>query len=237
MKLLNQYKEEILNAVAFSSYYNRSSDCYLKDRIKKKKFVYYKKGHTQFKTYEKDSTIYIIFEGTNGVSDWKDNFSFYKQATKIIPYDNADSDIRVHKGFIEQYKHVRETIHNIIQFNEYEKVIVTGHSLGGALAILCAVDLQYCFDIKPYCFAFANPNVGNKAFSKSFKKRIPVFQSFKNRNDVVCNIPLELFGYKDLGRIEVKSKKKGSIFGFALFGNWQDHYPNRYEQAIDDLLK
>ena len=237
MKLLTGYKEEILNSVAFSSYFNRPNECYLPDRIKDKKFIYYKKGHVEFKTYEEGSTIYIVFQGSNGKSDWKDNFNFYKKSSKIIPYSNKKSKLKVNKGFIEQYKKVRETIQNIIQYNNYEKVIVTGHSLGGALSILCSVDLQYNYDITPYCFSFANPNVGNKYFSESFLKRISIFQSFKNWNDVVCNVPLQILGYKDLGRIKVKSKKKHNILGFALFGNWQDHYPNRYEESVDTLLR
>ena len=82
-----------------------------------------------------------------------------------------------------------------------DTVITTGHSLGGALAVLCAFDLsiefkenkklgriqsekmEYPFplsDHKPLiqrnikCFTFGAPRVGNSHFRKAFHKKVGI---------------------------------------------------------------
>lgn len=56
------------------------------------------------------------------------------------------SGAKVHKGFLDSYNEVqKELVATVLdQFKQYPsyKVAVTGHSLGGAQALLCALDLH-----------------------------------------------------------------------------------------------
>jgi len=149
--------------------------------------------------------IIIAFRGTEPkLIDWLTNFKF---THKVVPYNNKDSEIRVHVGFINAYKSVRGTIHNYLsEIANPKKVTIIGHSLGGALANLCAVDLQYNFkDLKISCYTYGAPRVGNVDFADSYNMRIPDTHRVYMRTDVVPALPftwIQLFkgGYKHAGQ-------------------------------------
>lgn len=166
----------------------------------------------------------ITFRGTDSDTDWRLDMRFWK---KRIPYDNASSKIRVHSGFITAYKSdvVRKKIHQYIT-DDICNIQITGHSLGGALAILCAVDLQYNFPHKDYeVVVFGCPRVGNAAFAKSYNKRVFNTIRVENGNDIVTKLPPALLGYRHVGvrfkvgnpripgLVSIKSHKVQSYYG------------------------
>lgn len=162
--------------------------------------------------------LYIIFRGTNSKKDWITDFKFWK---KTVPYDNMLSKIRVHTGFINAYKskNVRPKIQSLIT-DDIERVNVTGHSYGAALATLCAIDLEYNFPEKDYeVILFGSPRVGNRAFKKSYNKRI--FKTFRvyNGNDIVTKIPFAFLGYRHVGiGIHVGVPRIFGVFSFHQHG-------------------
>jgi len=177
-------------------------------------------GHTGIK----GDTLYIVYQGSKGSQDWKDNFKFWqKDARKIAPYGNEESKIRVHAGHIRQYKQVRKYIHGIIKAATPARIVVTGHSLGGSLAALCAVDIEYNFKIAPECVTFGSPRTGNKEFAESFNRRIKNSLRYVNGSDIVCTVPI--WGYKHFDEL----KKIGRRNVLRIF---KDHYPDDYLRKI-----
>ncbi len=171
----------------------------------------------------KKEILHIVFRGSDSRVDWKQNFRFM-----TVAYGNKKSKIRIHKGFYKKYQSVRDLIHALLQYylEKYmpAKIFVTGHSLGAALAQLCAVDIQYnfqknsAFDL--VCYAFGSPRLGNRYFVKSFLKRIVNFRSFRNGCDIVTYIPF-LFGYRETGKLTQIGKRQ-------IFQCIKDHEPGRY---------
>jgi len=138
------------------------------------------KGVEWYLSYLKD-TVYITFRGSDGTADWIDNFRFcktpvnaIKENKKVVPYEGISEKIKVHSGFVKQYKSVRKDILDNVRVKRragFKKFIITGHSLGGALATICSLDIQYNIpDIEVVCLPFASPKVGNKHWKKSFNK-------------------------------------------------------------------
>jgi predicted lipase len=202
------------------------------------KFNYHSDGtHVEgFIGFEND-TMYIVFQGSNGKHDWLSNFNFCKR--KIVPYDNKESDIRIHSGFINQYKIARTFLHiSVNQYNEFKNINVVGHSLGGALAVLCGVDLQYNFsDRNISVYTFGCPRVGNRAFIESYITRVPRSYHFKNRlkgdNDIVTTVPFELFGYTDFERIQVSGEpQETDKRWYVFFDKIRAHYPDGYRVGV-----
>lgn len=155
-------------------------------------------------------TLYIVFRGTDEKLDWKHNFQFRKLpiVNKITngtdeletPYKNVSPKIKTHKGFTEDYRKVRQTILDKIATGKYDTIIITGHSLGGSLATLCAVDSQFHFpDMRIINITFASPRVGNKEFAKSYDKRVPLTLRIVNGEDYITKVPLNIQGYYHVG--------------------------------------
>lgn len=174
--------------------------------------------------------LYITFRGTDSPKDWKTDLTFWK---KTIPYDNTDSKIRVHTGFINAYKTtgVRDILLKSIT-NDTHYIKISGHSMGAALAVLCAVDIQYNFpnrDIE--VILFGCPRVGNKAFMLSYNKRVDKTVRVENGNDIVTKLPFIFMGYRHVG-----AKLHIGMIKFPLYFSANDHYPHKYYSSLLNQL-
>lgn len=151
-------------------------------------FIENKDTDTQGFILPSDEFIIVSFRGTQEKIDWLTDFNGFHQ---VIPYGNYKSDVMVHRGFIKAYRSIRGTILQYIATHPDKKqVYVCGHSLGGALATLCAVDVQYNYPSKEvFCYPSGNPKVGNKAFVRSYNTRVPDTIRTYMRTDLVPTLP------------------------------------------------
>lgn len=95
------------------------------------------------------------------------------------------------------------------------KVFVTGHSLGGALATLCALELKLALkDNRIHVYTFGAPRVGNTAFSTLANSLIPDFWHIVRTEDPVARIP-KGFSYRRSGQ-RIILGSKGTIL-YCLF--------------------
>ena len=86
-------------------------------------------------------------------------------------------------------------------------MLLTGHSLGGALATLAAYDVALRLDKEaaagrpvPHMTMvnFGSPRVGNTHFAADFDRLVPDAWRVINNNDAVCTVP-RLMGYSHVG--------------------------------------
>lgn len=172
----------------------------------------------------------ITFRGTDSTRDWKTDLTFWK---KTIPYGNTSSKIRVHTGFINAYKNegVRNKIQSFVS-GEINRISIAGHSYGAALAVLCAVDLEYNFpnrDIE--VFLFGCPRVGNRAFQQSYDRRVFKTIRVENGNDIVTKVPFAIWNYRHVGtRMHVGKRRIPAAISF------KDHHLRCYYESILNQL-
>jgi hypothetical protein len=85
------------------------------------------------------------------------------------------------------------------------RVALTGHSLGGGLATLAALDLA----LRPWAAArrpkltlvnFGSPRVGNRAFARALDEHVPDAWRFVNGDDAVVSLP-RLVGFCHCGHL------------------------------------
>ncbi len=70
-------------------------------------------------------------------------------------------------------------------------MVVTGHSLGGALATLLVADLTANTPLKPLAWTFASPRVGDATFAARYSGLSTVSWRIYNQPDIVPNFPAD----------------------------------------------
>lgn len=128
---------------------------------------------------ESDRIAILAFRGTE--MDFRD----IKTDLYARFYKNADGS-KTHTGFRKAYQLVREEVQAASRHlleSDY-RLYVTGHSLGGALAIIATRDLN-CDNLAA-CYTFGSPKVGNLEFGFSIKS--PIYRVI-HAADAVPRVP------------------------------------------------
>jgi predicted lipase len=95
--------------------------------------------------------------------------------------------------------------------------VVTGHSLGGALATLFVMENAHrtkAFDISTCC-TFASPRVGNKEFARSFDLLPIESWRFVNQHDLVPRLPPHIPVLLDYDHVDTEY-----VFSSSDFARW-----------------
>jgi predicted lipase len=197
------------------------------------------------------SAIYIVFRGSEKRLDWNTNFNFEQEMVEfqqtvvqeqivqereqVYPYQGeSQAGAKMHRGFVAAYLSVREQIHNYLRSHAAASVTVTGHSLGGALATLCAVDVQYNFSSQFAIdiYTFGAPRVGNQGFRESFNRRVPASYRFVFGMDLVPALPRPWQGYSHVDQ----EYRFGPRFSLKFFSQrFEDHKIANYIAALKTL--
>ncbi|MCA9053120.1 MAG: lipase family protein [Planctomycetaceae bacterium] len=133
-----------------------------------------------------DVTV-IAFRGTDfaEVSDWIANLN----RTPLTVEEGL-----IHRGFFRSYESMKPQIEQILRSRQSGHLWLTGHSLGGALALSCAYDYA-AREHRPIdgLITFGQPMLANPALSKYLNEQYPDrYARFVNRDDVVPRIPPQL---------------------------------------------
>lgn len=156
--------------------------------------------------------LVLAFRGTEigKVEDIRASIS--ANPTKIPP---LEAGLQVHSGFYQAFKAVQPDIVKYLDNPEFQglPLYITGHSLGGALAIVATHFLSS--DLVAACYTFGSPRVGNLAFGQSI--RTPVYRVI-NSADLVTRLPPTYL-----------------IEGLTLLLRWLPVIP--YNRAIADYLE
>lgn len=159
--------------------------------------------------------IILVFQGSQEPQDWISNLTVKKA--------NYSGKYQVHQGFYDGFKLFLKILNDkdfysktqkkynfnkdIDYINNNCKIILTGHSLGGALATLAAC---YFHDIgikkeNMSIYTFGAPPVGDEEFCQKYKNRLDIYRVV-NKNDVIPKID-KISKLKHLGlKIKLKSK-------------------------------
>ncbi|KAG4909771.1 hypothetical protein JHK87_055887 [Glycine soja] len=157
--------------------------------------------------------LVVAFRGTEQ-TQWKD----LRTDLMLVPAGlnperiggDFKQEIQVHSGFLSAYDSVRTRIISLIRLaigyvDDHSEslhkwhVYVTGHSLGGALATLLALELSSnqlakrgAISITMY--NFGSPRVGNKRFAEVYNERVKDSWRVVNHRDIIPTVP-RLMGY------------------------------------------
>ena len=113
---------------------------------------------TQAFVVEYDDAIIIAFRGTTDVRDWLTNAEFWRTRLTF-----GSSAMEIHAGFLIGIESVNWELRDAV-IGKNKPIYITGHSLGGALAQLCALRFLQSGQSVKGVYTYAQPRVGNAAF-------------------------------------------------------------------------
>lgn len=140
-----------------------------------------------------DRAIYVIFRGSMTITNWLDDFETLMTNYPLCP------QCLVHAGFYYSALSVKDDVIASVQYLQKlypdYSVIVAGHSLGGALATLTAVNLITNDISNIRHFSFGSPRLANAAAASFISKLLPEIYRTTHYKDIVPHNPFVHFGY------------------------------------------
>lgn len=162
----------------------------------------------------------LAFRGSGSAVDWVADF--IAQQTPYRPVKNAGL---THKGFTDIYMSSRNQIFDILkQLPPERPLYVTGHSLGGALSTLAALDLASNTDFTaPIVYTFGAPRVGDPQFVRKYNATVATHWRFQNEFDIVPHLPTLVYQSPKTKQtyyyLHVKGEVKRSFRNGSIAGN------------------
>lgn len=130
------------------------------------------------------TTAAVAFRGTESLDEWAHD------ADALLCYSSFGPG-RLHHGFNQEYWAIRNSVWNALKF-DYEKLLIVGHSLGGPLANLCALDLAKWapqFAARVVVYTFEGPKWGDREAVADYNQKYPVSWRIQNKWDSIPPLP------------------------------------------------
>jgi hypothetical protein len=165
--------------------------------------------------------VVIAIRGTEGYLEWIHDAQFLLVPCPFMPTAGNTED-----GFSDMYRSLRTgvtpadpTVASAIKPATFKRpvtsVTICGHSLGGALATLLALDVAVNGLFFPNAYTYASPRTGDPQFVRTYNQFVPNTVRIANRLDVVPNLPLPPLYEHVLGEFPLNPVKV-TLFPFSV---------------------
>ena len=149
-----------------------------------------------FGVHHRSHSVWIVFRGTTTARDWMSDAALWQ----VPEWEEECMGCMVHFGFKKckdaVLAQVTAAVQQLLQSHPNYRIIITGHSLGGAIASLIAVDLAHILPSHNIVlYTFGSPRVGNAATSAHANAVLPRAVRITHLQDVVPHLPTESRGY------------------------------------------
>ena len=185
-----------------TSYFSRAEAGRVADEIGFPEIRFYDRDGAQAYLFGNESDAIITCRGTEP-NEWNDIRADLNAMT-----DLAETIGRVHRGFKREVDDLWPRLEQALVTNE-RTLWFTGHSLGGAMAAICAgrCKLSHIASNPEGVFTYGSPRVGNRRYVNYV--RLP-FYRWVNNNDIVPRVPPPWLGYRHAG-MEIYLDRNGKI--------------------------
>jgi hypothetical protein len=154
-------------------------------------------------------TIYVVFRGSSSKLNWMADFEATKRKYETYPECECD----VHHGFYDATKNLKQQTINyvkeIIEVTGYKNLIITGHSLGAAIAQLISMEL-FAVNVQNQIYNFGQPRIGDEKYAKFVNHIMEDFARFTHNKDMIPHTPPKDMGYMH-SCIEIFEDKYGIL--------------------------
>ncbi|MGG6295607.1 lipase family protein [Leptolyngbya sp. AN02str] len=173
----------------------------------------------------------LMFRGTQRQLEWLENILAI-QSDYLHPV-NGTAIGKVHSGIYDFYNtHLAAAVREAVQsLDPQQPLVISGHSLGAALAAFAALDLALTlpkFRPSIQIYTYAGPRLGNKAFVEAHSQLLPNHYRITNLADMIPMLPLSKLLTDDfvhVGESWSFLSQQGDII--------PNHFVETYRQAIE----
>lgn len=151
---------------------------------------------------KEEDEILIGFRGTiNNIQQWASDLD--------AVYTKWNGNGRVHSGFFDRFNEIKTPTLTFLRQAQEElpdgNVIISGHSMGGAVATLFASYLVETMKIHPkYVYTYGSPRVGDGTFAKYVDKQFgDRLIRVMNEWDMVTDLPPIILNYRHTGKLVI----------------------------------
>eukprot|EP00117_Sycon_ciliatum_P025662 scpid75268/ scgid21252/ Mono- and diacylglycerol lipase; Mono- and diacylglycerol lipase len=169
----------------------------------------------------------LVFRGSRDKTDrvsqvlnWIVNLSAFRVPPKDLGGKKKIPGY-VHYGFYRAFKRLQTDVLTNIETlkaaHPDAELYVTGHSLGGALAVMATIDIRVRgIYTNPIMINFGTPRVGNSCFGQYFSKKVPRRIRVAHPKDPVTKLPPPWLFYRHVGRkvLDTSTNDHRSYLGF-----------------------
>lgn len=190
--------------------------------------------NTQGFWFRQGGVAALVFRGTMNTRHLRDNLRFLPPKHPNHPWG------KVHPGFLGSFEAVIDTVVRpfAAAAQGADTVWLSGHSLGGALAVLAAAWLRIHTGLQPALLTFGQPMPGLPDFCQRFDAELPDrLTRLINRRDIVPRLPG--LGYAHAGlpkRITAGLALESFALGAATAPTLSDSEPPPITQAELDAF-
>jgi pimeloyl-ACP methyl ester carboxylesterase len=104
-----------------------------------------------------------------------------------------------HNGFHRAWESMKDGVCTWLAGHKLKRITLTGHSLGGAIATVAALDLATDWSIDEVV-VFGCPRVGSDEFANYYSQRLgAITVRYVKTTDLVPRVPWEFMGYSHVG--------------------------------------
>lgn len=178
--------------LAWVAYLAEESASKVVDDIGLRETLFLDRDGSQAYIFKTDTDCIVACRGTEP-NEWNDIRADVNAVSAV-----AETVGRVHSGFKQEVDDLWPRMEKALIEND-RTLWFCGHSLGGAMATICAgrCFLSHIKSTPRQLFTYGSPRVGNKAYVNHVK-----LEHFRwvNNNDLVCRVPPVWMGYRHTGQ-------------------------------------
>ena len=204
--------------------------------LKNWKAISHVKSDTEVLKFTNDEQRLIVFgfRGTEStsLSDWFKNIDFRPTSFSV-----GGTTFKTHNGFKSRYDNIASWFED-----EYRKaietgytIILTGHSLGGAEAVIAAVFAAGNLKRRPDAVVtYGAPLIGDQAFANYYEKMVGCDRTlrFTSKKDIVPGIP-KVFGYTHVcGETKVDVSASDFLQAHDLYDGYEKGLNGKYGNTV-----
>lgn len=134
--------------------------------------------------------IIVVFRGTRTFKDNESDQDLYQ-----VPYPFVRDAGKTHRGFTCIYQSARDRlIRELYKLSPSKRLLIAGHSLGGAVAVLAALDIVVNTRFhNAILYTYGSPRVADPVFASRFNQTVQHSFRIFNIHDIIPTLPAQVY--------------------------------------------